>query len=161
MGFIEGTIDDILPLEADDSQTLTWYVDAGFAVHPDMRSHTGALFTMGKGAIYQASTKQKVNSRSSTEAVLIAVDDTVSKIIWTKKFVESQGFKVKLNVLYQDNKSTLKLAKNRKESSGRRTYHFDIKYFYITSLISRDELSIEYCPDDAMTGDYILKPLLV
>eukprot|EP00957_Ditylum_brightwellii_P117421 8956189-Ditylum_brightwellii.AAC.1 len=40
LGFIEGTIDNILTLEADDSQTITWYVDAALAVYPDMRSHT-------------------------------------------------------------------------------------------------------------------------
>eukprot|EP00957_Ditylum_brightwellii_P016061 1210175-Ditylum_brightwellii.AAC.1 len=158
--FIEGTIDNILTLEADDSQTLTWYVDAVFAVVPDVRSHTGAMFIMSKGTIYSTSTKQQVNSRSSTKAELIAVNDTISKIIWTKKFVESQGLKVKLNVLYQYNESTLKLAKNGKESSGKRTCHFDIKYFYITNLISRDEVSIEYCPANVMTGDYMPKPLV-
>eukprot|EP00957_Ditylum_brightwellii_P089494 6814795-Ditylum_brightwellii.AAC.1 len=125
-----------------------------------MRSHTDAMFTMGKGAVYSTSTKQQVNSRSSTEAELIDVDDIDSKIIWTKKIVKSQGFKVKLNVMYQDNESTLKLAKNGKESSGKRTCHFDIKYFCITDSISRDEVSIEYCPADAMTGDYMSKHLV-
>eukprot|EP00957_Ditylum_brightwellii_P153083 11652869-Ditylum_brightwellii.AAC.1 len=125
-----------------------------------MRSHTGAMFTMGNSAVHSTSTKQKVNSMSSTEAEQIAVDDTISKIIWTKRFVESQGFIIKLNVPYQDNESTFKLAKNEKESLGKKTRHFDIKYFYLTNLISLDEVSIEYYPAGAIPGDYMSKPLV-
>ena len=74
-----------------------------------MESHTGIFFTMGKGAIMSASTKQKVNSRSSTEAELNATDEKISKIIRVKKFLEHQDFKVKVNIVYQDNTSTMKL----------------------------------------------------
>jgi hypothetical protein len=55
---------DILMLEADNTQTLTWYIDTAFAVHPNMKSYTGATFTLRKGAIAANSIKQKVNSRS-------------------------------------------------------------------------------------------------
>jgi len=129
-----------LSLEADDTQTLKWHVDAAFAVHGDMKSHTGSTFSLGKGAIFSDSMKQKVNSRSSTEAELISVDDRISKVLWTKKFIECQGFKkLKLKVIYRDNTSSMKLEQNGKASSGKRTRHFDIKYFYITDLIARDE----------------------
>ena len=47
-----------------------------------MRSHTGLMYTLGKGGIVGESTKQKVNTRNSTEAELVAVDDEISKIIW-------------------------------------------------------------------------------
>jgi hypothetical protein len=41
-----------LTLEANDINIVEWYVDASFAVHPDMISHTGGVMTLGKGAIY-------------------------------------------------------------------------------------------------------------
>jgi hypothetical protein len=88
LSFLEGTIEDVLKLEADDTNTLTGYIDAAFAVHADMKSHTGAVFTMGKGAIIGSSTKQKVNSPSSTESELIGVDDKIAKILWRKRFLE-------------------------------------------------------------------------
>jgi hypothetical protein len=81
-----------------------------------MKSRTGAVFTMGKGAIIGSSTKQKVNSRSSTESELIGVDDKIAKILWTKRFLEWQEFLVKLIIIYQDNTSTMKLERNGKES---------------------------------------------
>jgi len=40
--FIRGTKDDPLTLEAKSMTSLYWWVDASFAVHPNMRSHTGA-----------------------------------------------------------------------------------------------------------------------
>jgi hypothetical protein len=157
--FLKTTRDDMLALEADNAQTLTWYVDAAFVVNADMRSHTGSTFSLGKGMIISDSTKQKVNSRSSTEAELIGVDDRISKILWAKRFIEYQGFKIKLNIIYQDNTSTMKLEKNGKASSGKRTRHFDIKYFYVTDLIGRDEVEVIYCPTDDMIADYMTKAL--
>jgi hypothetical protein len=38
-----------LILSADGSGVLMWYVDVSFAVHPNMRSHTGGGLTMGRG----------------------------------------------------------------------------------------------------------------
>jgi hypothetical protein len=160
LSFLKGTINDVLKLEADDTNTLTWYIDAAFAVHADMKSHTGAVFTMGKGAIIGSSTKQKVNSRSSTESELIGVDDKIAKILWTKRFLEWQDFQVKLNIIYQDNTSTIKLEENGKESSGKRTRHFDIKYFYVTDLVGRNEVKIEYCSTDEVIADYNTKPVV-
>jgi hypothetical protein len=32
---------------ANGTGVLSWYVDASFAVHPDMRGHTGGAMTMG------------------------------------------------------------------------------------------------------------------
>jgi hypothetical protein len=157
--FLKTTKEEVLTLEADDTQILTWYIDAAFAVHHDMRSHTGSTFSLGKGMIVSDSTKQKVNSRSSTEAELIGVDDRISKVLWVKRFIEYQGFKINLNLIYQDSTSSMRLENNGKWSSGKRTRHFDIKYFYVTDLIGRDEVAVLYCPTDDMIADYTTKPL--
>ena len=160
LGFMKRTQDDVATLEADDAQRLSWHVDVSFAVHADLKSHTGATFTMGKGCVTSACQKQKVNTRSTTEAELVGLDDVLSKIIWTLLFVRAQGFHVLSNVVHRDNTSTMKLEQNGKESSGRRTRHFDIKYFYATDLIRRKLLKIEYCPTDQMVADYTSKPTM-
>ena len=51
-------------LGADGSGMLRWYVDAAFAVHPDMRSHTGGVLTMGHGGVITISSKQKLYIRA-------------------------------------------------------------------------------------------------
>ena len=50
------------------------------------------------------------------------------------------------------------VKKNRKESSRKRTWHFDIRYFYVTDLISRKEVQVENCSTDDMLADYMTKP---
>jgi hypothetical protein len=86
------------------------------------------------------------------------VDDKIAKVLWTKHFIKHQGFKVKLNIIYQDNTSAMKLEKNAKGSSGKRTSHFDIKLFCVTDLIDRGEVIVVYCPTNDMIADYMTKP---
>ena len=159
LSYLNKTQELVVRLEADDSQMVNWHIDASFAVHKDYRSHTGGMMTLGRGVITSISSKQKVNTRSSTEAELVSVDDVIAKILWAKLFLEAQGFKVKLNIVHRDNTSSMKLEKNGKGSSGKRTRHFHIKYFYITDLINREEIHIQYCPTEDMIGDYMTKPL--
>ena len=51
-----------------------------------------------------------MKSRSTTEAELIAIDNKIAKVIWTKRFLNHQGYKLKVSILYQDNTSTIKLV---------------------------------------------------
>jgi hypothetical protein len=160
MNFLKATKNDIPVMSCDDTNSIKWHVDAAFAIHKDMKSHTGATMTLGAGTITSISTKQKVNTRSSTESELVAHDDVVSKILWSKQFIEAQGFTVNANIVYRDNTSAMKLKENGKASSGKRTRHFDIKYFYITDLIKRNEIQIIYCPTEEMIADYMTKPMV-
>ena len=77
MKFLKQMVNNCLTLKADGSRTLKWYVDAAFAVHPDMRSHMGAVMTMGQGAAQHICHKQGMNTQSSTEAEVIAANEAV------------------------------------------------------------------------------------
>ena len=87
-----------------------------------------------------------MNTRSSTTAELVAADNVATMILWTKLFLEEQGYKVDSNILYQDNKSTILLEKNGKQSSSQRTRALNICYFFITNQSKRGNVEIEYCP---------------
>ena len=157
--YIKGTKKEKLTLSADNLHVMKWYVDSSFAEHPDFKSHTGATMTMGGVTPISTSCKQHLNTRSSTEAELVGVDDMSTMILWTKLFMEEQGYEVKKNILYQDNKSTILLEKNGKKSSGQRTRAINIRYFFMTDQIERGNLEVEYCPTREMIGDYMTKPL--
>ena len=47
MQYLKGTADLVLTLSADGTNILKWYVDASYAIHPDMKGHTGGYLTMG------------------------------------------------------------------------------------------------------------------
>ena len=151
---------DILPtLEMNDSGIIWWWVDASFAIHPDMKSHTGATVSMGGGCPFSLSLRQWINTRSSMEAEQVGVNDTMYLMIWTRLFLEGQGFKVIDNVVHQDNQSAMLLTRNGKMSSGKNTQHIKIRYYFVTDHIARGKISLAYCPTDAMVADYFTKPL--
>jgi hypothetical protein len=58
-----------------------WYVNASFAVHLNMRGHTGDGMTMGRGFPISAFTKQKLNTKSLTESDLVGIDDMMPIIL--------------------------------------------------------------------------------
>ena len=159
MQWLKATRDDILTIAMTHPEIIKWYIDAAFAVHPDMRSHTGAYMTMGEGAAQSMSAKQKMNTRSSTEAELAGVDAALSNVIWTRNFLLEQGLNIKHNVVFQDNQSAILLENNGRASAGKRSRHMNIKLFYVTDKANNKELEIQYCPTDDMVGDYFTKAL--
>ena len=134
------------------------YPDAAFAVHQDMKSHTGAVMTLGKGAVNTISAKQKLNTRSSTEAELVAADDIAPQAIWTTNFMKEQGHKCNTTI-YQDNQAAILLETHGMESSSKRTRHLNVRYFFIKDCIDKQHFTVVYCPTDDMIGDYPSKPL--
>jgi hypothetical protein len=157
--YLNATAKDKLILSIDDINIIKWHVDSAFAVHPDFKSHTGVVMTMGQGCPIASSRKQKLNTRSSTEAELVATDDMATPMLWTKLFIEAQGHEVKQNVLMQDNKSTIQLLNNGKKSSSKRTRAINIRYFFLTDQIEKGNLTVKYCPTDEHYGDFMSKPL--
>jgi hypothetical protein len=139
--------------------TLRWHVDASFAVHPDFRSHAGATLSMGKGAVVSISRKQGMNTWSLTEAEVVAADEVVGPMLWTRRFLEAQGYMITGNVLFQDNQSAMLLESNGRKSAGKRSRHLDIRFFFVTDHKERGLISIEFCPTEQMTADYMTKPL--
>jgi hypothetical protein len=86
--FLKTTKQDALTLEANICGKIAWHLYAAFGVRNDYKSHTGAIMRLGKGCFQSISTKQKVNLRSSTEVELILMDDTLSKVMWMKLFLQ-------------------------------------------------------------------------
>jgi hypothetical protein len=157
--YLKETKDDALTLEADSMSVIRWWVDASFAVHPDYKSHTGATMTLGKGHPVNMSIKQKINTRSSTEAELVGVNDALALVLWVRSFIIGQGFTVTDNIIYQDNQSAMLLERNGMRSSGKKTRHIEIRYYFITDNIRRGTASVEYCPTEDMYADFFTKPI--
>mmetsp|Transcript_7928 Transcript_7928/g.11457 ORF Transcript_7928/g.11457 Transcript_7928/m.11457 type:complete len:124 (+) Transcript_7928:773-1144(+) len=118
MRYPQDTKDLVWILEADKVLVINWYIDGAHAVHHDMWGHTATVMTLGKRAAYSSSSKQKINTMSSTETELIAVNDKMGQVLWTKYFLEGQGYDAPI-VLLQDNKSTVLLEKHGRASSTR------------------------------------------
>ena len=135
--YLNETKELTLTLSSTDLSTIFWWVDASFGVHEDCCSHTGAVMMMNHGAMFALSSKQKLNTRSSTEAELVGVNDAMTRILWMKHFLEAQGYPVHQNIIYQDNESSMKLEKYGRQSSGKKTRHLDIRYYFVTDNVKK------------------------
>ena len=159
MQYVKRTWKDVLTLSADSLNVVKWYADASFAVHPDFWSHTGSVMTMGEGAMQSSSSKQKLNTQSSTGSELVGCDDSITKILWTRWFIEAQGYRIRENILYQDNKSTILLITNGRKSAGKRSRAINIRYFFVADQQQKGFISAQYCPTKKMWADPLTKPL--
>ena len=157
--FVQQTIGDFRVIGADDVTRMETYVDSSHAVHEDMRGHTGGVITFGTGVLAPKCSKQKMNSRSSNETEVIGNSEYLPYNIWHEYFLEAQGYKLKSNVLYQDNEGAEKIAKNGTASCGSRSRHINIKFFWITDRVKQGKISVRHCPTDKMIADFFTKPL--
>jgi hypothetical protein len=64
--YLRGTANMPLILEAENKNVMKWWVDASFAVHPDMKSHTGGAMSLGR----EPYTEPQRARRSTLQALL-------------------------------------------------------------------------------------------
>jgi hypothetical protein len=89
MRYLRVTKHKKLELTVDNISFLKWWVDADCC-----KGHTGAMMSLGKGAMISFLHKHKLNVRSSTEGELVSIHDALSTILWARYFIESQGYTV-------------------------------------------------------------------
>ena len=156
--YVNGTRNMWLTLSVSNSFSIEAYIDASYGVHADGKGHTGVCITIGSGFFYVASTKQKLVSKSSTEAELIGVSDGLSQVLWVRNFLLEQGYTVGPAIVWQDNKSTIAIMEKGRSTSSR-TKHINVRYFFITDRVRTGEVSLKYKPTEHMVADLLTKPV--
>ena len=126
--YVNGTQDLSLTIELGKQVSVLAYIDCSHGVHADGKGHTGSVISLGKGAVFAKSSKQKLVSKSSTETELIGLTDDSSQVIWTRNFLIHQATKVPPATIFQDNQSTLALV-DKGRSTSARTRHINVRYF--------------------------------
>jgi hypothetical protein len=89
--------------------------------------------SFGQGMALSYSWKHKINTKSSTEAELVGVDDSLGYILWACYFMIEQGYDMDPSLLYQDNMSAILFETNAngRVISSKRTKHIKVKYYLI------------------------------
>ena len=119
-----------LTFPIDSIFMVRWQVDEYYNNHDYYKRHTGSMMYLGKGAVVSSSIKQILNAKSSTESELVWVDESVPILIFRKYCIEAQGYTVNLNILYQDNRSTIILEKWK-------IIHFEEKKAYQSDILNK------------------------
>ena len=137
IAYIKCTIDDVRVIGASSLTNIYTWIDASYAVNPDMKSQTGGTMSLGTGVIHAKSSKQKLNVKSSTEAELVGVSDYLPYNLWLLMFMDMQGYTIKDNVMYQDNQSTILMLKNGRNSCTGNSRHiqYTINFPYKADVV--------------------------
>jgi hypothetical protein len=157
--YLSGTKSLALILKPKDLQLRAW-VDASYNVHSDSKSHTGIIIGLGESdcSIYWKSTKQKLTVDSSTFAELVALHDGTHQVQHFSNLLQDLlGKKPPVPVIYQDNKSTIRLAE-RGPGVVSKSKHFPVRYFYVKDCIDSGELTVEHLGTNLMPSDNLTKP---
>jgi hypothetical protein len=158
LAYLLGTLDFKFRLGADSLNSFVTWVDASFAVHGNMRSHTGGVISFGRGGLICNSKKQSINTKSSTKAELIGASDYLPNTLFVKMFMAAQGYPISKPFSTRTTKAPLKW-KATVRHCGQCSRHIDIRYFFITDHAKRNSVSIKHCPTGIMLADYFTKPL--
>ena len=101
-------------------------VDASYASHDDLKSHSGCTLHIGQNsASFRSLTKkQTLLADFSTISEYIAAHLTAKEIMWVRFFLLELGFpQLSATTLFEDNKSTIALI--AKQGNGNKTKHID------------------------------------
>ena len=106
------------------------------------------------------SSKQKVVTRSSTEAEIVGVDAVLMKILELRQWLDEVGYpQADPTIIYQDNKSAIILYERGSTDIGSVRYMKN-RYFFVKQHIDTKEIQIKYLPTGDMIADILTKPLI-
>lgn len=125
-------------MEATHLDQSHWFINSAFAVHKDISIHARSFMTFWHGMMSGNSTKQKINTTSSTAAKVVAVHNIMSSIFWIRYFLDAQGYSTRPSAIHQDNQSAMLLETNGRGSSSKRTHHMNIQYFFVADCQARN-----------------------
>jgi hypothetical protein len=138
---------------------ISAYIDASHASHTDFKGRTGCILLCAGGFMGAWSTKQSINTKSSSESELVGLSDECGWAIWARNFLQGQGYKTEPATIYQDNTAVADILK-RGPSAQLKTRHLSIRYFFVADKIKMQEVIVRYCPTGDMIADILTKPLV-
>lgn len=132
------------------------FIDASFGSHADGRSRTGVALMMGGAIVGAWSSKQKLNTKSSTESEIVGLSDGLSHVIWMREMLLAQGYDLPPTKVHQDNQGVLSIMREGR-SPKHRTKHLNIRHFFAKDRVESGDIVLCYCPTREMVADVLTK----
>lgn len=160
LGYLRATPNRGIILRIGEHMSVRAYIDAAYGVHgASGKSHTGCAIVLGDaGALSVRSCKQKIVTKSSTEAELVGLSDSAAQAIHLRNFVIEQGYELGPVIIYQDNLSAMALMK-RGGPGSERSRHISIRHFWIAERVADGEVVIEHLSTEKMHANVLTKPV--
>ena len=154
--YLNSTKDLPLIFHKQHNMTLNIFIDASYGQHIDRKSHTGSIVQLNQSSILSKSTKQRINTKSSSEAELVAISDSIGDLLHIQNMLHELGYPI-ASAIHQDNQSTIQLINRGRPTQM--TRHIDIRYFFVHDIIKRKTIHLQYTATENMVSDILNKPL--
>jgi hypothetical protein len=139
------------------------YIDASFAAHKDGKGHSACVVMLGNTLVHEVCKKQKIVTKNSTEAELVALSDLLLEGELIEQFIMNLGHLMKedflkdVQLIHQDNKSTITMVTS---GGGKpRTKYMQVREEYVRERLQSREVVLRYISTKDMLADLLTKPL--
>ena len=139
------------------------YIDASFATHQDGKGHSACVVMLGDTLVHEVCKKQKIVTKNSTEAELVALSDLLLEGELIEQFIIELGrlmeedFVKDIHLIHQDNKSTMTMVIS---GGGKpRTKYMQVREEYVKERLQSGEVVLRYVNTKEMLADLLTKPL--
>jgi hypothetical protein len=158
--YIKGTINLGLFYVYSDGAKFVGYLDSDWECDQDERkSTTGYVFYFSSSTFSWTSKKQAIVALSTCEVEYVAASSTVCEAIWLMNLLkELEHPQEEPIVIYVDNQSAIKLAKNPVQHG--RSKHIDTRYHFLREHVKQKTIELQYCHTTEQVADIFTKPLL-
>lgn len=141
-----------------DTVQLDAFSDADWASEKaDRISVSGWIARVNGDPVSWQSKKQSSVALSTCESELYAECAATQELMWLRGLMRELRIPRQVAILFGDNQSAIATAKNGVRSE--RTKHIDIKYHFITDVIERGRMHVEWIPTEQQQADILTKAL--
>ncbi|KAE8667725.1 hypothetical protein F3Y22_tig00112383pilonHSYRG00494 [Hibiscus syriacus] len=124
----------------------------------DRRSISGTCVFLGGSMVQWCSKKQKIVSRSTTEAEYRSLADATSDIVWLEALLTDMKVQVQAaSVVWSDNTSTIAMSANPVYHS--RTKHVELDIHFVRERVATGQLQVNFVPSEHQVADGLTKAL--
>jgi hypothetical protein len=161
LGYLLATKDHKLTFKPTSLQ-LEFWVDASYNIHPDARSHYGALSCVGpnNASFHAKSGVIKAVCRSSTEAELAANNEILSDALHYSDLMHEFGFKQDTHAVHEDNQAMITLLNAPDLNYQTRSKHIRVRYAFAKQMVQAKRFSYVFVGSADQRADFLTKPLV-
>jgi hypothetical protein len=137
-------------------------VDASYASHADLKSHTGYCFSLsdGPGGMFFARTVKQTNvTLSSTECENCAAVEATKEVLWFRQILSELGFQQEEpTVVHEDSASMIALAEAF-SGNHKRVKHYMVRINFLIEQVKNKVIKMKHVSSEANVADILTKPL--
>jgi hypothetical protein len=158
LGYLQASQQRGIVLRLGDNMIARDYADASYGVHQSSgKSHTGCDIVIGDAEmIASRSSKQNIATKSSIEAELVGLYDSVAQAIHLRNFITQQGYIDEPVVVYQDNLSCMALIK-RIGPGLERSRHINIRHFFGVEREATGDVAVKHLGTELVFANALTK----